>query len=465
VAPFREVGMARDVVIVGGGIAGLAIGWELLSRPGLLLEGSGVTVLEASPRAGGNIRTERRDGYVCEWGPTGFLDDAPATLDACRRLGLGPRLTPADAAAERRFVVRRGKLRELPASPLGFLTSDALTLRGRLRVLGEPLVRKRRYGGDESVFDFAKRRIGREAASVLVDALVTGIWAGSADNLSLRSAFPKLAALEREHGGLIRGMIAKRGQGGGATGPRGRLTSFPDGLEELPAALASALGARLRLAARATGIERLSGDRFRVAVDGQAAIEAHAVVLACPSWSAATLVGSLDGRLSALLAGIPTVAVAVAHLGFRRDDAKRLAGFGFLIPRGESSSVLGVLLPSNIFPRRAPDGDVLATVMIGGARDPSAIEATDQALIDSAAGTLAALAGVRSAPRFTRVIRHPRAIPQYVLGHSERLSEIDDRLEGFPGLFVAGNSYRGIAINACLAEAPSIAAAVGDILR
>jgi oxygen-dependent protoporphyrinogen oxidase len=456
--------MARDVVVVGGGIAGLAIGWELLTRPGLLPDDVGLHVLEAAPRAGGNIRTERRDGYICEWGPTGFLDDAPATIDACHRIGLGPRLTRSNEQAERRFVVRGGKLRELPSGPLSFLGSDVLTLRGRLRVFGEPFVPPRRSKVDESVFDFARRRIGREAALVLVDALVTGIWAGNADNLSLRSALPKLAALERDHGGLVRGMIAKRGGGGGATGPRGRLTSFPDGLSELPQALAASLGSRLRLGARVTNIERRARGGFTVAVDGAPSLDATAVVLACPSWFAAPVLAGLDGSLSAEIAGIPTVAVAVVHLGFAREEAIGLAGFGFLVPRGESASVLGVLLPSNIFPRRAPDGHVLATVMLGGARDPAAVEATDQKLIDDAAYALATLAGVRSAPRFTMVIRHARAIPQYVLGHSDRLEAIDARLRHVPGLFLAGNSYRGIAINSCLTEAPAVAGAVATFL-
>ena len=241
--------MARNVVVVGAGIAGLAIAWEFSSRRGLLPDDAEVVVLEATTRAGGNIRTERRNGYLCEWGPTGFLDDVPETLDACARLGLGPRLTRSNDNAKRRFVVRGGKLRELPSGPISFLASDVLTLRGRLRVFGEPLVPPRRSDEDESVFDFARRRIGREAASILVDALVTGIWAGDSTNLSLRSALPKLAALERDHGGLARGMIAKRGGGGGATGPKGRLTSFPDGLVELPATLqceifSSALPAR-----------------------------------------------------------------------------------------------------------------------------------------------------------------------------------------------------------------------------
>ncbi len=452
--------MARNVVVVGGGIAGLAIAWELLTRPGLLPQGVGVQVLEAAPRAGGNIRTERRDGYLCEWGPTGFLDDVPATLDACNRLGLGPRLTRANENAKRRFVVRGGRLRELPSGLFSFLGSDVLSLRGRLRVLGEPLVPRRRSTADESVFDFARRRIGREAAIVLVDAFVTGIWAGTADTLSLRSALPKLHALERDHGGLVRGMIARRGAGSGAAGPSGRLTSFPDGLKELTEALAAALGSRLRRGARVTHLERLPRGGFRLAVDGAPPREAEAVVLACPSWCAAPLLDGLDGSLAAAVAGIPAVGVAVLHLGFAREDVKGLAGFGFLVPRGEAASVLGVLIPSNIFPGRAPEGHVLATVMMGGARDPAAVEATDHALIDTAVSALASLAGVRAAPRFALAIRHTRAIPQYVLGHAERLTAIDTRLREVPGLFLAGNSYRGIAINSCLAEAPSVAASV-----
>jgi protoporphyrinogen/coproporphyrinogen III oxidase len=457
--------MAKDVVVVGGGIAGLSIAWELLTRPGLLPAGADVSVLEAAPRAGGNIRSERRGGYLCEWGPTGFLDDVPATLDACDRLGLGPRLTRANENAKRRFVVRGGKLRELPSGLFSFLGSDVLSLKGRLRVLGEPLVPQRRSNADESVFEFARRRIGREAAKVLVDAFVTGIWAGSADDLSLRSALPKLHALERDHGGLVRGMIARRGAGGGAAGPTGRLTSFPGGLEELIRALAAALGPRLRLGVRATRIERLQGGGFRLAVAGAPPAEASALVLACPSWLAAPLLDDLDGPLAAAVGAIPSVGVAVLHLGFTREEAPGLAGFGFLVPRGESESVLGVLLPSNIFPDRAPEGHVLATVMIGGARDPSAVEATDRGLIDRAGSALASFAGVRAAPRFALAIRHARAIPQYVLGHADRLAAIDARLRGFPGLFLAGNSYRGIAINSCLAEAPTVAGSVAASIR
>ena len=325
-------------------------------------------------------------------------------------------------------------------------------------MLGEPLVPRRRAVSDESVFDFAQRRIGREAAKVLVDALVTGIWAGNVEDLSLASAFPKLAAIERDHGGLLRGMVA-----GGPT--RGRLTSFPNGLTELTDALAEAVGPRLRLGARVTKIERLPRGGFRLAVDGGPPREAVAVVLACPAWLASPLLANVDGPLAAAVAGIPAVGVAVLHLGFTREEAAGLRGFGFLVPRGESASVLGVSIPSNLFPGRAPDGHVLATVMLGGARDPSAVEATDQELINHAcvgarkvrrnSGGAAVRARDTAPARDSPVRARPRRSIGRGRGAASRA----------PGLFLAGNSYRGIAINSCLAEAPSIAGGVASFLR
>jgi oxygen-dependent protoporphyrinogen oxidase len=238
------------------------------------------------------------------------------------------------------------------------------------------------------------------------------------------------------------------------------LTSFPDGLVELPATLAQALGARLRVSTRATGLERVATGGYRVHTDGGGVFEADRVVVASPCWSASPLLATLDPELGRLVGEIPSVPVAVLHLGFAREEAEGLAGFGFLIPRGESKSLLGVLLPSNIFPGRAPEGCVLATAMMGGSRDPGAVERSDAALIEEATGALAALAGVRKPPRFTLMIRHTRAIPQYVLGHAARLAAIEARRLTLPGLHLAGNSYRGVAINACLLDAPRVAAEI-----
>jgi oxygen-dependent protoporphyrinogen oxidase len=250
------------------------------------------------------------------------------------------------------------------------LVSDVLSLSGRLRVLGEPFVPPRRSGQDESVFEFARRRIGREAATVLVDAFVTGIWAGNADDLSLRSALPKLHALERDHGGLVRGMIARRGAGGGAAGPTGRLTSFPGGLEELIGPLAAALGPRLRLGARVTRIERLPGGDFRLAVEGAPAREASTVVLACPSWRAAPLLEELDGPLAAAAAESRRQALRSCTGPARRCRGPK-AGFRALT----RDAWFRRPAPSNIF-SVAPEGHVLATAVRGG--DPSAVEASDR---------------------------------------------------------------------------------------
>src|SRR5262249_43077060 len=252
-----------------------AIASEIESRRSSGGSATEVVLLEASSRPGGNIRSTREEGYLYEWGPTGFLDNVPETVALARRAGLEHRLTRANPAAERRFVVKGGRLCELPHGVVGFLLSGLLSPGGRARVLGEPFVPARRDSSDESVFAFASRRIGREAAGVLVDALVTGVWAGDSTKLSVASAFPKLVALEREHGGLVRGMVATRRRrgDGGPSGPGGKLASFPDGLEELPKAIAGSLASSARFGTAASGLERTASG-WRVHLSGAAPVEA-----------------------------------------------------------------------------------------------------------------------------------------------------------------------------------------------
>lgn len=454
--------MTERIAIVGGGISGLAIAWELLSRPRVARGEAEIVVLEGSTRAGGALRSERSGGYLGEWGPHGFLE-APATLSACGRLGLGPRILRARDEAARRFVVRGGRLRELPRAPGGIITSSALSLPGRLRLAIEPWVAASAGDVDETVEAFGRRRFGEEAARILVDAMVTGIWAGDPSRLSLRSAFPEVHAMERAHGSLFRALrAAARARLRGAGAARGHLASFDDGIEELPRALAAAIGPRLRLGATVSAIERR--DRgYRLSLSSGEALEAGEVILAIPAWHAAPLVAPLDAELARAAGSIASVSVAVLHLGFQAADAAGLQGFGFLVPRSEGKALLGALVPSNVFPGRAPEGTIFATAMVGGARDPSAIEGDDAALVDRAIREMSRLGAVRGAPIFTRVIRHARAIPQYEVGHAARLASIDDRLRVLPGLRLAGNSYRGVSIGACLAEASRLADAIGGV--
>jgi oxygen-dependent protoporphyrinogen oxidase len=450
------------VVVVGGGISGLAVAFEILERSERVPGGVEVVCLEAATRPGGNIQTDREDGYTCEWGPNGFLDNVPATLDLVRRLGMERRLLPSDAAAAKRFLFRKGRLRQLPSGAAAFLTSDVLSWPGKLRVLLEPFQPGPKAGQDESVLEFAARRIGREAATVLVDAMVSGIYAGNAANLSLRATFPKMWAMEAEHGSLTRAMLARRGArsgaGGGPAGPGGRLTSFLDGLQELTDGLALALGPALRLESPVEAISDMGVRGFRVHLREGAPIDAAAVVLACPSWAASGMVAATDRELARLLDAIPSAALAVVHLGF---DAAEIGGkpdgFGFLIPRGEAPRILGTLWSSSIFGFRAPEGRALLTCMVGGAHDPEAVTLSDAALVDLVRRDLGLTMAVTATPKFVKVFRHPRGIPQYSIGHPDRIDAIGRRLEAHPGLLIAGNSYRGISVNACAEEAPRVA--------
>ena len=460
--------MGQRVAVVGAGVAGLAVAYELTERGERLGSPLEVSCLEAGPRAGGAIRTERAQGFCCEWAANGFLDDAPATVTLVRRLGLEPRLVPSDRAAAERWVWRAGKLRRLPRSPARLLGSDVLPLGARLRLLAEPLVRRARREEEESVAGFVARRFGRGAARVLADAMVSGVFAGDAARLSVDSAFPELAAMEREHGSLFRGLLAGRrparaGEGGGdePVPARGRLTSLRDGMQELTDALAAALGPRLRLRSPIERVSDLGSRGMRLHPAEGAPFDVDAVVLALPAGPAAGLVAETSPVMAEALQAIPSAAVAVVHLGFRRGALGDLpGGFGYLVPRGEGVRGLGTLFASNIFPGRAPEGSLLMTVMLGGAHDGQALELTDAHLLELATADLARVLGIHARPYFTKVLRQPAGIPQYTLGHAARLEAIERERASIPGLWLAGSSYHGVSVNACIARAPAVAESV-----
>jgi oxygen-dependent protoporphyrinogen oxidase len=460
----------KTVVVVGSGIAGLTVCYELLERAARLDVEIDLRCLESGERAGGNIRTDREDGFLYEWGATGFLDNAPATVALVGRLGLDDRVLKAHEAAARRYIFRKGKLREVPLSPGSFLTSGVLSPLGKLRLLMEPCIGARREQRTETVFDFAARRIGRQAAAVLVDAMVSGVFAGNARQLELETTFPQMRSMESEHGSLFRAMLAKRKEsktsGGGPAGPGGRLTSFRDGLQELIDALVRVLGARLSLTTPVSRISDLGQRGFRIHLHEGAPLDVDAVVLACPAWETTRLVQEMDPQMAAALDAVPAAAVSVVHLGYRRGAiGDQPEGFGFLVPRGQGPRILGALWPSCIFDGRAPDGSVLMTVMIGGAHDPDGASLTDNALLALAREDLLRTVGIHANPYFTRIIRHPRGIPQYTLGHRDRLETVEDRLAGRSGLWMTGNSLRGISINDCVKDAPRVAQAAVSYLQ
>lgn len=459
------------VVVIGGGVSGLAVGYELIRAAGERSRPLRLTVLEAGDTPGGNIRTEHERGFTLEWGPTGFLDNAPATLELARRLGLEDRLLPASDAARDRYIYRAGSLRRVPTSPPAFLASGILPLPAKLRLLAEPFVSRGAVDRDRSIHEFAAHRIGERAATVLVGAMVSGIYAGDIRQLSLPATFPKMQAMEKEHGSLFRAMLARRraarqdggAASGGPAGPAGRLTSFESGLHELIDALAAELGDRLRTGTPVTSVTDMGNRGFRVVPAKGRPIDADAVVLSCPAWHAAPLVEATDPDLAAELQAIPSASLAVVHFGYSAGTLGREpAGFGYLVPRGEDVRSLGSLWTSSFFAGRAPRDRVLITTMIGGAHDPEAVELDDAALTAQVRADLQKTMDVSVAPYHIRIHRHPRGIPQYTLGHLDRVAAIEARLAAHPRLFVAGNSYRGISMNLCIEEAPRVAAAVLD---
>ncbi|MBP7587751.1 MAG: protoporphyrinogen oxidase, partial [Thermoanaerobaculia bacterium] len=397
----------------------------------------------------------------------------------------------------RRFLFRNGRLHLLPGGPGSFLTCPVLSLGGRLRVLGEPFA-ARHPGGDETVYDFARRRIGAEAAHVLVGAMVSGVFAGDARQLSLASCFPKMAEMEAEHGGLVKAMLAKqrarsaakrelaarraRGENtpemgemerpGGPVGPAGRLTSFRGGIQTFTDALAAALGPAVesgRALERVQPIDGRDGSTrlWRLGFADGSLLEADEVVFALPAAQAAPLFAPIDAELGATVGAIPSASLAVLALAYDENafHARALGGrpgapngFGFLVPRGERPRILGALWDSSVFPgERAPSGKILLRVMIGGALDPEAVTLPEDELLRIARADLVATMGLETTPERHWLFRHKVGISQYTVGHAARLATIAARLTTLPGLHIAGQSYFGVSMNGCCEQAARFA--------
>jgi oxygen-dependent protoporphyrinogen oxidase len=459
------------VVIVGGGISGLALAHRLRqSAPA-----ADVTVLEERQRPGGTLWTEQRDGFQVEIGPNGFLDTKPTTVELCRDLGLGDRLLCASEAAQRnRYLFLNGRLRPLPGSPLSFLGSGLLSWRGKLGLLLERWRPRRQGGGDESIDAFARRRAGREAAEVLADALVTGIYAGDPALLSVRATFPRLVALEERHGSLLKGLAAAARQrraeaaARGEPAPRpGRMWSFREGLRLLAETLAERARPVLGVTARRLEERNAAAGRPRWLVhgDGQERWEADAVVLTCPAYRQAALLDGVDRELAEEVGAIPYNRVAVVALGYRAADVSRpLDGFGYLTPQRTRRDLLGVQWCSSVFPDRAPPGAVLLRALAGGWHRPEVVDWDDARLLAAARAELRLALGVVADPAFHHVVRWDRAIPQYHLGHLERVARVEARAARHPGLFLGGNAYRGVALNDCTEQAALLAGRVAGYL-
>ena len=472
-----------DVVIVGGGIAGLAAAYEL-SRQGV-----GCVVLERHARPGGVIFSEEVDGFTIDGGPDSLLVQKPAGIQLCQELGLGARLVPTKLPRVA-YILRAGTLHALPArSVLGiptrlkpFLESQLFSWPGKLRMGAELFVPRRQDdSGDESIGAFITRRFGREAATYIAEPLLAGIHAGDVDRLSVRALFPQFVEAERTHGSLLRAFRARqsatRDQKSDIRDADGVFRSLPGGLSELVRTLVQSLppgtvqtGAAVAMVSNRPSTDSSpdaveSSPRFLVERASGAVVEARAVILAAPAFVTSTLIRDYDADLSRLCSEIPYTSSAAIVLAFDRQAVRHpLNGSGFVVPRVEGSTLLAVSWLSSKWPGRAPDDRVLLRAFVGGARDPHALERSDEELVREALTALTPLLGIAAPPLLSRVYRWEHANAQHEVGHLARMAAIERALLRHPGLYVTGSGFRGTGIPDCIADGRSTARAVATWL-
>lgn len=456
ISPFGP----KDVVIIGAGIAGLAAAYTLKKA------GYRVLVLEKSARVGGLIHTKTDQGFLCEIGPNTFLPSAKPLLTLAGKLGLDTELIQNPAEHNRRYIFKDGQLQELAMHPLNFLKSPILSWRGKLRLLWEPFAKGPPADTDESIADFITRRLGAEVLTSLVDPMVTGIIAGDTRQLSIAATFPKLAAMEKNHKSLFGALRARRKRSGAR--PKFGMLGFKNGMETLCNALAIALKQDIVLEIQIEKISQESNRLWTIRFQhkgGTFVQNIPTVILATPAYTAAEILSPLIPDIVTPLSAIPYAPVTVAHVGYRTKDMGRMRpGFGFLIPRSEGVRLLGVIWSSQIFQNRAPKDHLLMTTMYGGATDPEITELSDNDLVRILETDLQKTMGIRARPAFLNIRRHARAIPQYTIGHLNRIDHIETLLTTHTGLYLSGNYISGYSVSDTIQNAIQTATKVAEYL-
>jgi oxygen-dependent protoporphyrinogen oxidase len=449
-----------DAVIVGGGIAGLAAAYELSQGS------ASFVVLERAPRAGGVIISEAIDGFTVDGGPDALLIQKPAGIKLCEELGLGDRLV-VTKPPRLAYIQRGGRLHALPAaSVLGiptrigpFARSKLFSWPGKLRMAAELAVPPRRDDADESIGAFIERRFGAEARTYLAEPLLAGIHAGDVDRLSVRALFPRLVEAEQKHGSLLRAFRRppQSNSPGMSAAIEGAFKSLPGGLSEMIEALVRDIGAdKVRTRIEVSTITGRGPFTVRTSLGEE--IGARAVVLAAPAYVISALARDRDEELSRFCGEIRYASAGTVALAFRREAiAHPLSGSGFVVPKVEGSGILAASWLSSKWPHRAPEDRVLLRTFAGGARDPEALDRSDDELIARSMAALTPLLGISGEPLFTRVYRFDRGNAQHEVGHLDRMAAIDRALARHPGLFLTGSGFRGVGIPDCVADARATA--------
>lgn len=463
--------MAR-VVVIGGGISGLAAAHRLTElNPSL-----DVTLIESSARLGGTLRTDERDGFLLERGPDSFITEKPEAVALAKRLGIESHLIETNTNHRRAFIVRKGRLLPVPegfqllapSRIWPFLTSDIFSLAGKVRMAGDLVLPRRTANGssDESLSSFVRRRLGREALERMAQPMVGGIYTADPETLSLRATLPRFLEMERDHRSVVLAMLRKarsqKSANSSASGARyGLFLSLDRGMEVLVRALAGAIGTcEVKLNTKVVAIERNRGWKLRTETERRIqdtigdrgdTIDADALCLAVPAYIAAELLSGLDPSLATQLQQIKYASTATINFAYHRDAIKHpLDGFGFVVPFVEKRSLIACTFSSVKFPGRAPADHVLLRAFAGGALQPEVFALEEAELLRRVENDLRELLGITAKPLFTEISKWQNSMPQYEVGHLDRVATIEKHVRDLPALTLAGAAYRGAGIPDCI---------------
>ena len=443
-------------LVIGAGISGLVCAHALFKA------GMDAHVLESATAPGGVIQSERRDGYLLEFGPQSFNATQPLR-QLCRELRIQNQLVTA-ASRTPRYVLVNGALRPVPLSPPALLASSLFSVKTKTRILRDAIGKSSPPQHDESVAAFVRRKFSAEVLDRLVGPFVSGIYAGDPETLSIRSAFPQIYEAEKATGSVIRG-LSRVSNESGAPAEKPSLQAFRDGNHTLIAALAKCLGASLHCGVSVNEIRRIANGsgsckyEISATLDGSPqAFTTDCLVVATPAWAASSLLHDVDPEFTSALQRIEYAPVAIVALGYARSVVGHaLDGFGFLVPRSSGLRILGTVWNSSLFPERSPEGHALLTTFVGGATDPQAVSLCDEELQGIVHRQLAPILAISSQPGFANVKKWPRAIPQYNVGHRDIIHQLNSLRERHNSLFFVGNYLRGPALGACIEQALTVA--------